>query len=312
MSEHLRIATRESPLAMWQAEHVKARLEENHPDLKVELLAMKTEGDRFLQAPLSSVGGKGLFIKELEQCLLAGKADIAVHSMKDVTVDFPPGLFLPVIMERQDPSDAFVSNDYETLLSLAEGACVGTSSMRRQCQLRALRPDMEIKDLRGNVNTRLRKLDEGQYDAIILATAGIKRLGFDDRIREKISTEMMLPAIGQAAIGIETRCDDERVIQLLEPLQHKETVIRVEAERALSRRLYGGCQLPIAAFARIDRQDGNNRLHIKALVGRVDGTELISDEVFGGIDDGESLGTELAEKLLAKGADVILEEVLNG
>lgn len=311
MSEIIRIATRESPLAMWQAEHVKAQLQKVNPDIQVELISMKTEGDRFLQAPLSTVGGKGLFIKELEQCLLDGKADIAVHSMKDVTVDFPEGLHLPVIMQREDPRDAFISNDYADLLRLPKGACVGTSSMRRQCQLRAIRPDLLIKDLRGNVNTRLRKLDEGQYDAIILATAGIKRLGFHDRIKEMIATDIMLPAIGQAAIGIECRSEDKRTLQILEPLRHEETAIRVEAERSLSRRLYGGCQLPIAAIATIVDRDGQGFLDMRALVGRVDGSELITDQIHGQISEGNSLGIELAEKLLAKGADIILEEILN-
>ena len=307
MTQVLHIATRKSPLALWQAEHVKACLQAIHPDLQVELLAMTTEGDRFLNSPLASVGGKGLFVKELEQCLLEGKADIAVHSIKDVTVDFPEGLHMPIIMEREDPRDAFISSKHQSLINLPKNACIGTSSMRRQCQIKALRPDLEIKDLRGNVNTRLRKLDEGQYDAIILAAAGMKRLAMEERIQQYIDTKMILPAIGQAAIGIECRTDDKRVVQLLAPLQHEETAIRIKAERTISQGLYGGCQLPIAAFAEID----NDKLHLQALVGQIDGSEIIRDEIVGDIHAGVTLAKQLTEQLLSKGAGTILEAILN-
>ncbi len=307
MTDRIRIATRKSPLALWQAEHVKQLLMSQYPQLTVELVSMTTEGDRFLEAPLATVGGKGLFIKELEQCLLDNKADIAVHSMKDVTVDFPDGLELAVIMQRDDPRDAWISNEYGSIESLPNGAVVGTSSMRRQCQIRAVRPDLVIKDLRGNVGTRLNKLDDGQYDGIILATAGVKRLGLEQRIKEYISPEIMLPAIGQAAIGIETRSDDQEIQTLLAPLSHEETNIRVNAERALSRRLYGGCQLPIAAHAVIH----SDILEMRALVGRIDGSEIIKDSIQGNVADAEQMGTQLAEMLLQKGADKILDDIIH-
>ena len=249
MTDTIRIATRKSPLAMWQAEHVAAELKRLHEGLRVELIGMTTRGDKILDAPLAKVGGKGLFVKELEQGMLEGDADIAVHSMKDVPVEFPVGLHLAVIMDREDPLDAFVSNRFDSLDALPEGACVGTSSLRRQCQLAARRPDLRIEPLRGNVNTRLRRLDDGEYDAIILAAAGLKRLGFAQRIRARIALEDSLPAIGQGAIGIECRRDDQRVHTLIEPLHHASTAERVGAERAMNARLQGGCQVPIAGHA---------------------------------------------------------------
>ena len=308
MTDKLIIASRQSPLAMWQARHVQSQLQAAYPDLQIEILGMTTEGDRFLSAPLAAVGGKGLFIKELEQALLDGRADIAVHSMKDVTVDFPKGLQLSVIMQREDARDAFIANEFDSLMALPNAAIVGTSSMRRQCQIRALRPDLEIRDLRGNVNTRLKKLDDGQYDAIILATAGIKRLGFEQRIRELIEPDQILPAIGQAAIGIETRSDDDRVMAYLQVLHDEKTAICVEAERSLSRRLYGGCQLPIAAQAVFSQDD---KLTITALVGEIDGSKLIRDQIQGPVRDGQHLGIQLAEQLLQQGADQILKKVLD-
>lgn len=301
----LRIATRKSALALWQAEFVKAELERFHPDLTVELVPMSTQGDIILDTPLAKIGGKGLFVKELEQAMLDGRADIAVHSMKDVPVEFPEGLELNTICEREDPRDAFVSNKYKSLDELPQGAVVGTSSLRRQCQVRALRPDLDIRDLRGNVNTRLAKLDNGDYDAIILAAAGLLRLEMPERIADFIEPETSLPANGQGAVGIECRSDDERVKALLAPLEHTETRIRVLAERAMNRRLEGGCQVPIGAYALVNGE----QVHIRGLVGAVDGSEILRDEVSGSVENAEQLGIQLAEQLLAQGADKILAEV---
>ena len=304
--ERIRIATRKSPLAIWQAEHVQERLQALHPGLQVELIGMQTEGDRILDAPLAKIGGKGLFIKELEQRLLEHSADIAVHSMKDVTVDLPGGLALPVILEREDPRDAFISNEYSCLEALPRGAVVGTSSLRRQCQLKALRPDLMIRDLRGNVGTRLGKLDAGEYAAIILAVAGVMRLGQAGRIRTRLEPEQLLPAIGQGAIGIECRAGDTAVEELLRPLDHAATHTRVLAERGVNRRLDGGCQVPIAAHALLD----HGRLFLRGLVGRVDGSEIIRAEVEGPAARAEALGMELGEALLVRGADAILAELM--
>ena len=301
----LRIATRKSALALWQAEFVKAELERFHSDLTVELVPMSTQGDIILDTPLAKIGGKGLFVKELEQAMLDGRADIAVHSMKDVPVEFPEGLELNTICEREDPRDAFVSNKYKSLDELPQGAVVGTSSLRRQCQARALRPDLDIRDLRGNVNTRLAKLDNGDYDAIILAAAGLLRLEMPERIADFIEPETSLPANGQGAVGIECRSDDERVKELLAPLEHTETRIRVLAERAMNRRLEGGCQVPIGAYALVNGE----QVHIRGLVGAVDGSEILRDEVSGFVENAEQLGVQLAEQLLAQGADKILAEV---
>jgi hydroxymethylbilane synthase len=299
----IRIATRKSPLAMWQAEHVAAELKQAHPGIQVELLGMSTQGDKILDTPLAKIGGKGLFVKELEQGMLAGTADIAVHSMKDVPVELPAGLHLPVIMQREDPRDAFVSNNYNSLAELPEGSCVGTSSLRRQCQLSEGRPDLKIAPLRGNVNTRLRKLDEGEFDAIILASAGLIRLGFEARITAFIEPEQSLPAIGQGAVGIECRVDDAGVNALLEPLLHGDTAICVRAERAMNHRLNGGCQVPIAGYAIL--QDGG--LYLRGLVGEPDGSRIIRAETRGTPQHAESMGLELANELLAKGAGPILK-----
>ncbi|MEW8371730.1 MAG: hydroxymethylbilane synthase [Candidatus Thiodiazotropha sp.] len=303
MSQTLTIATRKSPLAMWQAEHVAAALKKAHPDLRVELLGMTTQGDKILDTPLAKIGGKGLFIKELEQGLMSKEADIAVHSMKDVPVALPRGLHLPVIMRREDPRDAFVSNRYRHIDELPQGGCVGTSSLRRQCQLAEMRPDLVIKSLRGNVNTRLRKLDEGEYDAIILAAAGLKRLGFEARITALIGPEQSLPAIGQGAVGIECRVDDQRVNALIAPLHHADTAHCVHAERAMNQRLNGGCQVPIAGYAMLE--SGN--LWLRGLVGEPDGSRIIRGEVEGTTQEADAMGRGLAERLLEWGADDILK-----
>lgn len=299
----LRIATRESPLALWQAGYVKSRLAAAHPGLRVELLPMTTRGDQILDSPLSRIGGKGLFIKELEVALLDGRADIAVHSMKDVPMEFPEGLGLAVICEREDFRDAFVSNLHDSLDALPKGAVVGSSSLRRQCQLRARRPDLVLRDLRGNVNTRLRKLDEGEYAAIILAGAGLIRLGMKKRIRQFLPIEVSLPAGGQGAVGIETRIADTATRELLIPLHHELTALCVQAERAMNRKLQGGCQVPIAALAQID----GNELHLRGLVGTVDGSHILRGEISGNKHLAEELGDILAEDLLRQGAAAILE-----
>ncbi|WP_275100075.1 hydroxymethylbilane synthase [Sedimenticola hydrogenitrophicus] len=305
MSQSLRIATRKSPLAMWQAEHVAELLRREHPGLQVELIGMSTQGDKILDTPLAKIGGKGLFVKELEQGMLEGRADIAVHSMKDVPVELPEGLHLAVIMEREDPRDAFVSNRYSRLDELPQGAVVGTSSLRRQCQLADRRPDLKIAALRGNVNTRLRKLDEGEFDAIILATAGLKRLGFQQRISSYIETEESLPAIGQGAIGIECRSDDARVNALIQPLHDAETACCVRAERAMNHRLMGGCQVPIAGFAVLN----HDKLFMRGLVGEPDGSCIMRAEISGPAAEAEALGIAVAEDLLGQGADLVLKHL---
>lgn len=304
-TKHVRIATRKSALALWQAEFVKAQLEHFHDDVKVELVPMSTQGDIILDTPLAKIGGKGLFVKELEQAMLDGRADIAVHSMKDVPVEFPEGLILHTICQREDPRDAFVSNNFSCIDELPQGAIVGTSSLRRQCQISEARPDLVINDLRGNVNTRLAKLDKGQYDAIILAAAGLIRLEMHDRITAFIEPEVSLPANGQGAVGIECREDDKMLKALLAPLEHNETRIQVSAERAMNRRLEGGCQVPIGAYALVNGE----QVHLRGLVGAVDGSQMLRDEVSGHVNDADKLGVELAEKLLAQGADKILAQV---
>lgn len=301
----LRIATRKSPLAIWQAEYVKSRLEHVHPGLSVELIGMKTKGDVILDTPLAKVGGKGLFVKELEVAMLEKRADIAVHSMKDVPVEFPEGLGLTVICEREDPRDAFVSNHYDSIADLPEGAVLGTCSLRRQAQVRERRPDLKIVDLRGNVNSRLQKLDDGQFDAIILAAAGLKRLGFDDRIRCEMEPEESLPAVGQGAVGIECRLDDSRTIELLQTLSDPDTTTRVLAERAMNNRLEGGCQVPIAGYSVLE----GDQIWLRGLVGEPDGSQIIRQEVRGPREQAEALGTQLAEALLQQGAGAILQRL---
>ena len=281
MTQHtVRIATRKSALALWQAEYVKAKLEHFHPGINVELVPMTTKGDIILDTPLAKVGGKGLFVKELEVAMLENRADIAVHSMKDVPVEFPEGLGLEIICPREDPRDAFVSNTIKSLADLPQGAIVGTSSLRRQCQIKALRPDLDIRDLRGNVNTRLKKLDNGEYDAIILAAAGLIRLEMPERIQEYIEPEVMLPANGQGAVGIECRNEDTIIKTLLAPLACENTRVRVVAERAMNRALEGGCQVPIGSYAVLEDQ----QLYLRGLVGAIDGSEILTSEVRGNID----------------------------
>ena len=301
----IRIATRKSALALWQAEYVKACLEQAHPGLLVSLVPMVSRGDKLLDAPLAKIGGKGLFVKELETALLENEADIAVHSMKDVPMDFPEGLGLFCICEREDPRDAFVSNTFASLDELPAGSVVGTSSLRRQAQLLALRPDLKIHFLRGNVNTRLSKLDAGEYDAIILAAAGLIRLGFAARIRASISVEASLPAGGQGAVGIECRSADAEIHALLAPLHHRETALRVTAERALNKHLNGGCQVPIACYALLEGE----QLWLRGLVGQPDGGLLLRAEARAGVADAEALGVQVAEALLAQGASAILAAV---
>ncbi len=305
-TSHIRIATRKSALALWQAEFVKAKLALHHPQLTVELLPMSSRGDKILDVPLTKVGGKGLFVKELEQALLAGDADIAVHSMKDVPMTFPQGLSLGVICQREDPRDALVSNRFSSLETLPGGAVVGTSSLRRQCQLLARRPDLEVQFLRGNVNTRLAKLDAGDYDAIILAAAGLLRLNMAERISDYITPELCLPAGGQGAVGIECRTEDTATLQLLSTLAHPATSQCVQAERAMNQRLEGGCQVPIAAYA-IHRTP--DTLWLRGLVGSPDGKQLLVDDIEGPATEAGIMGIALAERLLAAGAAEILQAV---
>jgi hydroxymethylbilane synthase len=303
--KNLKIATRQSPLALWQANYVKDRLQQLYPDLIVELVPMVTKGDVILDSPLAKIGGKGLFVKELENALLNKEADIAVHSMKDVPMQFPEGLGLAVICKREDPRDAFVSNSYRTFAELPQAAVVGTSSLRRQCQLKALRPDLDIRSLRGNVGTRLSKLDNGDYDAIILASAGLIRLGLADRIASFIEVEQSLPAAGQGAVGIECRTDDVQVKQLLAPLADAETTCCVLAERAMNNHLQGGCQVPIGGYAVLQQ----GQLYLRALVGNVDGSQIIRAEGKSAVKNADVLGVQIAEQLLAQGADKILQSI---
>ncbi|WP_218954373.1 hydroxymethylbilane synthase [Acinetobacter sp. YH12096] len=299
----LKIATRQSPLALWQAEHIRARLEALHANLKVELVTFVTQGDKILDTPLAKIGGKGLFVKELEAALLDGRADLAVHSMKDVPMALPEGLSLAVICEREDPLDAFVSNTYNSFDDLPQGAKVGTSSLRRKCQILKQRPDLEIIDLRGNVGTRLSKLDAGNYDAIILASAGLKRLGLAERIRHTLEPVVSLPAVGQGALGLECRSQDQTVLDLILPLMHTETNACVRAERAFNAYLEGGCQVPIAGYATLE----NGQIHLEGRVGSVDGQTLLKAQQVGLPEQAEQLGVKLAQDLLAQGAGEILK-----
>ena len=312
MKKSLKIATRQSPLALWQAHYIQQRLTQIYPQLSVELVPMVTKGDIILDTPLAKIGGKGLFVKELEQALLNHTADIAVHSMKDVPMEFPEGLGLAIICPREDPRDAFVSNQYKNLEELPLDAIVGTSSLRRQCQLKELRPDLDIRSLRGNVGTRLSKLDNGDYDAIILAAAGLIRLDMQERITSFIEPTTILPAAGQGAVGVECRIDDVEVLELLAPLADEATTLRVTAERAMNRHLQGGCQVPIGGFAILE----NNKLTLNALVGELDGSKIIKakkqiqlSDTENSIQEANNLGITIAKELLQQGADRILAEL---
>ncbi|SNR81686.1 hydroxymethylbilane synthase [Methylobacillus rhizosphaerae] len=296
------IASRESALAMWQAQHIQQRLQSLYPDTEVTILGMTTTGDQILDSPLAKIGGKGLFVKELEQALADGRADLAVHSMKDVPMHLPPGFALAAIGEREDPRDAFVSNDHDSLDVLPAGSIVGTSSLRRQSQLQARFPGLKIESLRGNLQTRLRKLDEGQYAAIILAAAGLKRLGLASRIREYIDPANSIPAVGQGALGIEINADRQDLLAVLAPLNHAETAACVEAERGMSRALAGSCQVPLGAYA----QQHGDELHMTGFVASIDGKELLRETLHGAISQPEALGQALAAKLVARGADRLL------
>lgn len=343
MKNKIVIGTRGSKLALWQAEWIMSELQTLYPDLKVELNKIKTTGDKILDVPLAKVGGKGLFVKEIEEALLKGEADIAVHSMKDVPTDFPEGLHLAVITKREDPRDAFITTvrlpltkggmgrGIKSFRDLPQRAIIGTSSLRRSCQLLNIRPDLKIKQLRGNLDTRLRKLDEGQFDAIILAAAGVKRLGLSERITEMLPHEISLPAVGQGAVGIECRTDDEFINNLISPLDHHETSVCVRAERAFLKKLEGGCQVPIAGYARIkDSNESavtsneynkkiNNSLKklvtchssliMDGLVGSISGDRIIRVGIEGNPEDAEYLGIKLAEDILSSGGKEILDEV---
>lgn len=301
----LRIATRKSPLALWQANYVKSQLEAHHPSLEVVLVPMTTKGDKFLDAPLAKIGGKGLFIKELEVAMQEGAADIAVHSMKDVPMVLPEGFELSVICPREDSSDAFVSNHYTSLMELPQGAKVGTSSLRRQSQVKAVRPDLEIIDLRGNVGTRLGKLDNGDYDAIILASAGLIRLELEERIQQRLPQALSLGAVGQGAVGIECRQGDEATLALLAPLHCPTTALCVQAERAMNRKLEGGCQVPIAGQAQIKATEQGQVITLTGLVGSYDGQEILRAVHSG--NDPQQVGEEVAETLLKLGALPLLQ-----
>ena len=303
MIKTLKIATRQSPLALWQAEHIRERLETLHAGLKVELVTFVTQGDKILDTPLAKIGGKGFFVKEFEAALLDGRADLAVHSMKDVPMQLPEGLELAVICEREDPFDAFVSNQFAHFDDLPQGAKLGTSSLRRKSQILKQRPDLDVIDLRGNVGTRLSKLDAGQYDAIILASAGLKRLNLHDRIRHTLTAEVSLPAVGQGALGLECRSQDQQVLDLIMPLMHQDSNACVRAERAFNAYLEGGCQVPIAGFATLNDQE----LQVEGRVGSVDGVTLLRAKVQGVPEQAEALGVELAKKLLDQGAGELLK-----
>ncbi len=302
---HLRIATRKSPLAMWQAEFVRDRLIEAHPGLTVEIIGMSTQGDRILDVPLAKIGGKGLFTKELEARMLAGEADLAVHSLKDVPMQLPEGFALGAVLERHAPTDAFVSNRFEHFDDLPTGAVVGTSSLRRKAQLMARRPDLVIRDLRGNVNTRLAKLDAGEYDAIILATSGLQRLGMDGRIRHELAPEVSLPAVAQGALGIEILADDADTAAWVAVLNDADTADCVTAERAMNRRLEGGCQVPIGGYAVLE----GDTLWLRGFVAELDGSRIIRAEGRAPREEAEQLGESVAEALLAQGAGDILEAI---
>jgi len=300
--QQLVITSRESALAMWQARHIQSRLQALYPDTVVEILGITTSGDQILDSPLALIGGKGLFVKELEQALADGRADLAVHSMKDVPMHLPDGFVLAAIGEREDPHDAFVSNNFASPEDLPPGSVVGTSSLRRQSQMQSRLPHLKIESLRGNLQTRLRKLDEGQYAAIILAAAGLKRLGLESRIRQLISTRHSIPAVGQGALGIEIIAQRQDLLALLAPLNHRDSACCVEAERSMSRALAGNCQIPLGAYA----ERHGDEIHMIGFVASIDGREILRDQVCGAVSNPEALGQALAQKLIQRGADRIL------
>ncbi len=301
----LRIGTRRSKLALTQSEWVKGKIETRHPDLQVELVRIKTTGDKILDSPLAKIGGKGLFVKEIEEGLLSKRIDLAVHSMKDVPAALPNGLILATFPEREDPRDAFLSAKYRSLEQLPLGARVGTGSLRRSAQLLHIRPDLKLMPMRGNVDTRLGKLDAGEYEAIILAASGLKRLGLEDRIRQTLVVEQLLPAIGQGALGLEVRREDERTINRIKFLNHRETEITVKTERAFLKELEGGCQVPLGAFCRAE----NGQLHLEGMVAELDGSRVLRDKMTGKEEDAEKIGITLARRLLAAGANEILDRI---
>ena len=305
MDRALKIATRKSPLAVWQAEFVRSQLQIYYPELDIELVKMSTQGDQMLNSPLSKIGGKSLFMKELEVGMLEGRADIAVHSMKDVPYELPDEFEIGAILARENPFDAFVSNHFNEINELPQGARVGSCSLRRIVQLKAIRPDLEILDLRGNVNTRLMKLDKGEYDAIILACAGLIRLGFEDRIRQSLDAQTFLPAVGQGALGIENRKGDETVRELIKPLIDSKTMTEVLAERAMNATLEGSCSVAIAGYATTMGEE----LLLKGLVGNVESGSILRAESSGSISQPGALGELVANQLLAIGAGKLLEGV---
>jgi len=301
----VRIGTRKSKLAMWQTNFVAEKIKENFPNLDVEIVKITTKGDKILDVPLAKIGGKGLFVKEIEEALLNGDIDLAVHSLKDVPTYFPEGLGLGAITEREDPRDCLVSIKYKSLKDLPKGAVIGTSSLRRKSQILKARPDLIVKDLRGNVDTRLRKLENGEYDAIILAYAGLKRLGLNHKATYIFQPDELIPAVAQGFLGIEIRLNDEKIKSIVDKLNHKESSIRAEAERSFLRKLEGGCQVPLGCYSSIN--DG--KLKIIGFISNLNGTKFIKDYVEGDIKEYKDLGVQLAEKLLSKGGEKILEEI---
>ncbi|MDQ7055730.1 MAG: hydroxymethylbilane synthase [Persephonella sp.] len=304
----IRIGTRKSKLALWQANFVANRLKEHFPDIQVELVKITTKGDKILDVPLAKVGGKGLFVKEIEEAMLRGEIDIAVHSLKDVPTYFPEGLGLIAITEREDPRDAFLSVRYSSIDEMPEGAVLGTSSLRRKAQILINRKDLVIKDLRGNVDTRIRKLQDREYDGIILAYAGLKRLGLQNKVRQVFEPDYMIPAVAQGFLGIEARLDDEKTREIVSVLNHRESQIRATAERAFWKRLEGGCQVPLAAYSEISE----DKLKITGFVSDLTGNRFFKDSITGVVEDAEGLGEKLAEKLLEMGAKEVLEEIYGG
>lgn len=307
MKQHIIIGTRKSKLALWQSNHIKDCLERQYPECTVELKKIVTTGDKILDVPLAQIGGKGLFTKEIETSLLDGSIDLAVHSLKDMPTKLPEGLCLTAVTERASVGDAFVSNKYKSLADLPEGAVLGTSSLRRRAQLLASRPDLDIKDLRGNVDTRLKKLDEGQYDAIILAAAGLQRLGYGDRIKEILPNEVCLPAVGQGALAIETRIDAKEVREMLDFLNHRHTKVCTDAERAFLGLVEGGCQVPIGVHAEVK----GDRIHVDAIISSLDGSNMLRDSIEGAPEDSVALGEKLGNRMLDNGGRKILEEIAN-